>query len=181
MWRPRARHCHRTLQRPSDRARPCPDSFPDPTAAELDGRRVLSRVGVTITKVTPKAPWTGSGWGGAPSAIRTRDLLLRRHSPGVARRCQAWPDVLFSCTDSGWKWPGVAQYLSLLAPHLAPRDLLSLSNVRTNEHSLEPTCQERCALRRSARQPPTRASSSSVTKAEGGRRAGSACSVRLGG
>src|SRR5215472_4855862 len=32
-----------------------------------------------------------------------------------------WPDVPFSCTDTGWTWPGVAQCLSLLAPPLAPR------------------------------------------------------------
>ena len=35
---------------------------PNPTAAEPDGRRVLSRVGVADHEVTPKAPWTGSGW-----------------------------------------------------------------------------------------------------------------------
>jgi hypothetical protein len=33
-----------------------------------------------------------------------------------------WPDKLFSCTDTGWTWPGVAQYLSPLAPRLAPRN-----------------------------------------------------------
>ena len=32
-----------------------------------------------------------------------------------------WPDRLFSCTDTGWTWPGVAQYLPPLAPQLAPR------------------------------------------------------------
>jgi len=67
-------------------------------------------------------------WGGAPSAIRTRDLLLRRHSPDVDGCRLVWPDVAFSCTDSGWTWPGVAQYLSLLAPRLAPRDLVSFAN-----------------------------------------------------
>src|SRR5438552_1269076 len=66
---------------------------------------------------------------GAPSAIRTRDLLLRRHSPDVAGRRRVWPDVAFSCTDSGWTWPGVAQYLPTLAPHLAPRNLVSFANV----------------------------------------------------
>jgi hypothetical protein len=34
---------------------------PNPTAAEPDGRRVLSRVGVADHEVTPKAPLTGSG------------------------------------------------------------------------------------------------------------------------
>ena len=42
----------------------CPSQAPppNPTAAEPDGRRVLSRVGVADHEVTPKAPWTGSGW-----------------------------------------------------------------------------------------------------------------------
>jgi hypothetical protein len=32
------------------------------------------------------------------------------------------PDAPSSCTDTGWKWPGVAQYLPPLAPQLAPRN-----------------------------------------------------------
>src|SRR5262252_2623008 len=75
---------------------------------------------------------------GAPSAIRTRDLLLRRHSPDVARRRRVWPDVAFSCTDSGWTWLGVAQYLPLLAPRLAPQNLISCANVRPIECSIDP-------------------------------------------
>jgi len=59
----------------------------------------------------------------APSRIRTCDLPLRRHFRHGARRRWAAPDVLFSCTDTGWTWLGVAWYLSLLAPRLAPRDL----------------------------------------------------------
>jgi len=39
-----------------------PRPSPNPTAAGPDGRRVLSRVGVADHEVTPKAPWTGSGW-----------------------------------------------------------------------------------------------------------------------
>ena len=35
---------------------------PNPTAAEPDGRRVLSRVGAADHVMTPEAPWTGSGW-----------------------------------------------------------------------------------------------------------------------
>jgi hypothetical protein len=31
---------------------------------DLTGGQVLSRVGVTDHAVTPKAPWTGSGWRG---------------------------------------------------------------------------------------------------------------------
>jgi len=60
----------------------------------------------------------------APSRIRTCGLLLRRHSRAVARRCQAWPDVLSSCTDSGWPWPGVARCLPVLAPNWLPEVLL---------------------------------------------------------
>jgi hypothetical protein len=75
----------------------------------------------------------------APSAIRTRDLLLRRHSPDVARCGWAWPDVPFTCTDNRWSWPGVARYLPALAPHLAPRHLISAANVRTIERSIEPS------------------------------------------
>src|SRR5262249_52074023 len=73
---------------------------------------------------------------GAPSAIRTRDLLLRRHSPDVARRRRVWPDVAFSCTDSGWTWLGVAQYLPLLAPRLAPQNLISFANVRPRSNAV---------------------------------------------
>jgi len=57
----------------------------------------------------------------APTATRTRDLLLRRHFRSMVRRCRVSPDVPFSCSRNGWKWPGVARYLSSLAPSLAPR------------------------------------------------------------
>jgi hypothetical protein len=74
----------------------------------------------------------------APGVILARERLLRRHSPGVAGHCRTWPDMLFSCTDSGWKWPGIARYLPLLAPRLAPRDSVTLANVRMIERSVEP-------------------------------------------
>src|SRR5690348_13296668 len=51
-----------------------------------------------------------------------RDPLSRRHTLTVARRRHMWSDVPSSCTDTGWKWPGAAQYLSPLAPQLAPRN-----------------------------------------------------------
>src|SRR6266851_635092 len=51
---------------------------------------------------------------------------LRRHSRAVAGRYLAWPDVPSSCTGS--RWPGVAWDLSPLAPHLAPRHLVSLAH-----------------------------------------------------
>jgi glyoxylase-like metal-dependent hydrolase (beta-lactamase superfamily II) len=47
---------------------------------------------------------------------------LGGHSPDVAGRGRVWPDVAFSCTDSGWTWPGVAQCLPTLAPRLAPQE-----------------------------------------------------------
>ena len=74
----------------------------------------------------------------APSAIRTRDLLLRRHSPDVARRRRVWPDVAFSCTDSGWTWLGVAQYLPLLAPVWLPRISLASLTFGPIELSIDP-------------------------------------------
>jgi hypothetical protein len=36
------------------------------------------------------------------------------------------PDAPSSCTDTGWTWPGVARYLSPLAPQLAPRKAANL-------------------------------------------------------
>src|ERR1035441_10621489 len=60
----------------------------------------------------------------APTATRTRDLLLRRHSRNVAGRRQTWPDVPSSCTDSSWLWPDVAPQLGSLAPREAHRNLL---------------------------------------------------------
>ena len=38
----------------------------------------------------------------APSATRTRDLLLRRHSRSTAWRRPVWPDVGSGCSDNGW-------------------------------------------------------------------------------
>ena len=66
----------------------------------------------------------------APTATRTRDLLLRRHSRNGARWCLAWPDVPFCGSDNGWAWPDVALCLWSLAPRSAPRDLVSKANVR---------------------------------------------------
>lgn len=66
----------------------------------------------------------------APTATRTRDLLLRRHFRSVAVGCWMSPDVLFGCSRNGRIWPGVAPCLRSLAPRLAPRDLVSDANVR---------------------------------------------------
>ena len=59
--------------------------------------------------------WPGIS-GERPTATRTRDLLLRRHSRNAARRRLAWPDVPVSCSDNGWMWPGVVPRLWSLAP-----------------------------------------------------------------
>ena len=37
----------------------------------------------------------------APTATRTRDLLLRRHFRSVAGWCQMWPDVPLAVTGNG--------------------------------------------------------------------------------
>jgi hypothetical protein len=44
------------------------------------------------------------------------------------------PDAPSSCTDTGWTWPGVAQYLPPLAPQLAPHN-------PANAHPDTPTCE----------------------------------------
>src|SRR5579859_462541 len=43
----------------------------------------------------------------APTATRTRDLLLRRHFRSVALRCWMWPDVPVGGIAGGWMWPDV--------------------------------------------------------------------------
>ena len=52
----------------------------------------------------------------APTATRTRDLLLRRHSRNPAWCRLVWPDVPLCSSGSGWMWPDVAQDLGSLAP-----------------------------------------------------------------
>jgi hypothetical protein len=66
----------------------------------------------------------------APTATRTRDLLLRRQSRNAARRRPAWPDVPFSHSDNGWVRLDKALCLWSLAPRSAPRDLISNANIR---------------------------------------------------
>ena len=67
------------------------------------------------------------------------------------------PDVAFSCTGSGWTWPGAAQYLPLLAPCLAPQNLISFANVRSDrtQYRLETdlTTQRDGRIRENARRP----------------------------
>jgi hypothetical protein len=93
----------------------------------------------------------------APSRIRTCGLLLRRHSPDVARCGWVSPDVPSSCTDSGWTWLGVAQYLPLLAPRLAPQNLISFANVRPDRTQYRPetdlTTQRDGRIRENVRRP----------------------------
>jgi hypothetical protein len=47
------------------------------------------------------------------------------------------PYGAFSCSDDSWKSPRVAQSLSLLAPRLAPRDLVVFANVRASKNSID--------------------------------------------
>jgi hypothetical protein len=68
---------------PSAVTAPCPPQAPppNPTAAEPDGRRVLSRGGAADHEVTPQAPLTGPGWrenscGGFGEATRTSSRML---------------------------------------------------------------------------------------------------------
>ena len=76
-----------TFDRRGDRAPPrlAQTPPPNPTAAEPDGRRVLSRVGAADHAVTPQAPWTGSGWreysyggfgGGHPNFHRQAERVM---------------------------------------------------------------------------------------------------------
>jgi hypothetical protein len=67
----------------------------------------------------------------APSATRTRDLLLRRHYPNVARHRPMSPDVGSSRNENRWTSPDVAWCRWALAPSLAPRDIVSGANFRT--------------------------------------------------
>ena len=46
--------------------------------------------------------------------------------------------MAFSCTDSGWTWPGVAQYLPMLAPRLAPGISLASLTFGPTERSIDP-------------------------------------------
>jgi hypothetical protein len=74
---------------------------------------------------------------GAPGRIRTRDPLLRRHIRTVSQRRLTSPYGAFSCSGCSWKSLGVAESLSLVAPHLAPRDLVFFANVRASENSID--------------------------------------------
>jgi hypothetical protein len=101
--------------------RSCPAQAPppNPTAAERDGRRVLSRVGVADHEVTPKALWTGSGWreysyggfgGGHPRFHRHADC---RHPKSCRPGLSAWDSVP---SELSWglpvmdNWPGVGVF-----------------------------------------------------------------------
>src|SRR5271170_5097718 len=66
----------------------------------------------------------------APTATRTRGLLLRRHFRNAPGRCHTWLDVPFRHYEDGWRWPEVALCVWSLAPRLAPPNLVSNANVR---------------------------------------------------
>ena len=44
-----------------------------------------------------------ASWMCAPTATRTRDLLLRRHFRSVPGWCHMWPDVPFRHYENGWR------------------------------------------------------------------------------
>ena len=56
----------------------------------------------------------------APTATRTRDLLLRRHFRSVVIQRWISTEVLFGRYGGGWTRPDVALDLGSLAPRLAP-------------------------------------------------------------
>jgi hypothetical protein len=89
---------------PGDVTAPCPAQTPppNPTAAEPDGRRVLSRGGAADHAVTPQAPLTGSGcrehsyggFGGGhphfhPHATPTANPRIKRRARLVSRPSEA--------------------------------------------------------------------------------------------
>jgi hypothetical protein len=90
-----------------ERQRAIAEALSSLTAAELK-RRDTGRSGTEAPERLVKIAG-GCGrmrvelglWVGAPSAIRTRDLLLRRHSPDVGRCGWMWPDVALCCTGNG--------------------------------------------------------------------------------
>ena len=47
------------------------------------------------------------------------------------------PYGAFNCSGCSWKSLGVAESLSLVAPSLAPRDLVVFANVRASENSID--------------------------------------------
>ena len=52
---------------------------------------------------------TDLGVRGRDGEIRTRGLLLPKHTPPVARRRLASLTVPLTCDDNRWTWPGIAQ------------------------------------------------------------------------
>ena len=109
--RPGPRHHHRAFARRRDRTVPCSGPSPNPTAAEPDGRRVLSRGGGVDHAVTPQAPLTGSGcrehsYGGFGRLSHFHPHGCPARNPGIKRpthRCRkssefaqvsAWPGSL---------------------------------------------------------------------------------------
>lgn len=112
----------------------------------LRGGIALSRPAQGCTSVVWLPAWLPNGRKGAgirtlscaPSRTRTYGLLLRRHPRDRAWRGPVWPDVPFGCTDNGWMWPDVALCLRSLAPRLAPRNLVSVANVRMLRPEADP-------------------------------------------
>jgi hypothetical protein len=99
-----------------DMTAPCPAQTPppNPIAAEPDGRRVLSRVGVADHAVTLEAPWTGSGWrghsyggfGGGHSQFQGHARGRQLHLSSMGRRLRHMPVLGLPGTETtvcGWR------------------------------------------------------------------------------
>jgi hypothetical protein len=77
---------------------------------------LLARPAGCAPSVTPARRRNPSPLTCAPTATRTRDLLLRRHFRNAAWQCWMWPDVPLDRALDSWMWPAVAQNLGALAP-----------------------------------------------------------------
>src|SRR6266487_1980103 len=89
-----------------------------PDSAGAPNRRANACRAVALTTVLAADPSASAG--SAPSATRTRDLLLRRQSQAVARCRLTWPDVASSAIMAAWRGrvrPGVGSQFG--SPHIA--------------------------------------------------------------
>ena len=100
------------------RPRRCPAQAPppNPTAAGPDGRRVRSRVGAADHEVTPKAPWTGSGWreysyGGFGEVIRHSTRMPSVASPNFTT-CTISLGSLWRCRPTACRSADLRPYRS---------------------------------------------------------------------
>ena len=67
-------------------------------------------------------------WKRGAKGTRTPDLLHAIQARTVAKWGQAPHGVPFTCSDFGWARPGVACWLAMLAPSLAPRRPVTIAD-----------------------------------------------------